>query len=847
MRLLKVILIALSVSLLIFSCGKKENTNKTKNDDPFALADSLTFKALFDSSNSVLLPQLETFLADSNYEFYIDAVNRIAANYRKVANYDSAFAYVTKAIEISETRRGDTVNLHIAQTYYLLGLMYKDYQISKDALLYLNKSLKIRETLLPENDPLIGDVYNNIGVIYYIKEDLEKAVKYFHEALNLRKQRGFYDKSVGSTYMNLGNIYSDLNEFTKSLAYFDTALTIQKKVLGDNHPAVGSILHNIAGNYNEIGEIDSSLVYYKNALKIYRNVFGENHPLVANVYNNIGLYYKSVGDYENAINFFENSVKIKKNLGDAFKKELVDNYANMGMTYRNLEKYDLSIEAYKKALRLIEEKKNDFGVKKFANVARGLSLTYKSVGENELALATIREAVKRTEESSGKDDLITYRTKIFLSSVLNKTGGYGESIKNSKECIEFFKSKNNVIWLVFSYELLAEGYLMNEEFDQTLDVVDSLRVLFSDRKSGELNMNKINNYPDVNAMLSETLGFAGMACFASFEKTGNEKYLDRSHDIYLTIVKLFAGRYGNILVESSKILGAEKIKKFLYTGMNLAYEKFIRSPNEDNFAYALKLSEFVKAITVLENVKKHSALSLAKISDPEKEKLLSLQKTIGYYSRLLSYDDNNEISDEAKNDYGEKLITARMEYDELNRALAEKNPIYKEMTKINVDISLSEIRDFLLDEDQSAVEYFSSGKELYSFVVTPDTFAIVKKILPDDFESEIEKLIKSVKTDNYDEFITSSQKVYGVVFSVADNLISTPRLLIINDGVLGYIPYDILLYEEPIDNAGYQNLPYLIKKYSIGYAYSFNLLRSSANFDNTVSNFLGIAPFSKKN
>ncbi|NOX18415.1 MAG: hypothetical protein GXO87_09075, partial [Chlorobi bacterium] len=277
------------------------------------------------------------------------------------------------------------------------------------------------------------------------------------------------------------------------------------------------------------------------------------------------------------------------------------------------------------------------------------------------------------------------------------------------------------------------------------------------------------------------------------------------------------------------------------------YEKFIRLPDEDNFTYALKLSEFVKAITVLENVKKHSALSLAKIPDSEKEKLFSLQKTIGYYSRLLSYDDNDELSDEAKDEYGKKLFNARMKYDELNRALAEKNPAYKETTKIDVDISVSEIRDSLLDEDQSAVEYFMSGKELYSFVVAPDTFAVVKQILPADFEPEIERLIKSVENDNYAEFIKSSQSVYGVVFAGADSLISTPRLLIINDGVLGYIPYDILLYKEPIENAGYKNLPYLIKKYSIGYAYSFNLLRSSADFDDAVSNFLGIAPFSKKN
>ena len=83
------------------------------------------------------------------------------------------------------------------------------------------------------------------------------------------------------------------------------------------------------------------------------------------------------------------------------------------------------------------------------------------------------------------------------------------------------------------------------------------------------------------------------------------------------------------------------------------------------------------------------------------------------------------------------------------------------------------------------------------------------------------------------------------IFAEADSLINTKRVLIINDGILGYIPFDILLYEKMDKNYSYKDLPYLIKKYSIGYAYSFNILGKSEKGDNIISNFLGIAPFSK--
>ena len=141
----------LSSLVFLIGCSKDKsgvqnssgrNTNQLlKIDSVFALADSLTFQSEFENSNKILYPRLEELSLKKDYIHYIDALNRTAANYRKLGNYDSAFAFCEKGLETSRTYK-DSLNLSIAQTHYLLGLMYRDYGMEEDALNHLEQSKK---------------------------------------------------------------------------------------------------------------------------------------------------------------------------------------------------------------------------------------------------------------------------------------------------------------------------------------------------------------------------------------------------------------------------------------------------------------------------------------------------------------------------------------------------------------------------------------------------------------------------------------------------------------------------------------------------------------------------------
>jgi len=76
------------------------------------------------------------------------------------------------------------------------------------------------------------------------------------------------------------------------------------------------------------------------------------------------------------------------------------------------------------------------------------------------------------------------------------------------------------------------------------------------------------------------------------------------------------------------------------------------------------------------------------------------------------------------------------------------------------------------------------------------------------------------------DYCIAAHNLYKDLIKPFENVIINKKLTIIPDGELSYIPFDALLTEMP-DTSGlvqFQRLPYLIRKNTINYAYSANLL-----------------------
>jgi tetratricopeptide (TPR) repeat protein len=99
-------------------------------------------------------------------------------------NYDLALMNLKKAIGILE--KTISADFLLAKAYHSIASTY-GYMGKYDlALEYYNKSLKIREAILPPEHPEIASTYNSLGWMYQNKGDYAQALKYYEKSLEIK-------------------------------------------------------------------------------------------------------------------------------------------------------------------------------------------------------------------------------------------------------------------------------------------------------------------------------------------------------------------------------------------------------------------------------------------------------------------------------------------------------------------------------------------------------------------------------------------------------------------------------------------------------------------------------------
>ena len=85
---------------------------------------------------------------------------------------------------------------------------------------YLQKSLKL--------DPLNGNAYLNLGIIFLGQNLFDNAIKMFDQALSIYKNSSYRDEIIASTYKNKALSYIGLQKFDKMRDNYLEALKYNK-------------------------------------------------------------------------------------------------------------------------------------------------------------------------------------------------------------------------------------------------------------------------------------------------------------------------------------------------------------------------------------------------------------------------------------------------------------------------------------------------------------------------------------------------------------------------------------------------------------------------------------------
>ena len=227
--------------------------------------------------------------------------------------------------EIEEKPHAD-VKKHL-RSHYLLGTVYFDKGDTASAIASFQTCRQL--------DPKFQSAVEKLIQAYHETGET-------HEAIALLEKR-VIEKSSPADYNTLGIFYYEKKDVEKAIQAFEKALHI-----APYHKAARRNLHQIlrAKGFRALASKD-----FETATATFERVL-QMEPLDAPTYQLMGNGYAQVGQFEKAINYYQKAIDL--NPVDALTQQnLAQCYNNYGVALRNREKWDEAIDAYRNALRLM--------------------------------------------------------------------------------------------------------------------------------------------------------------------------------------------------------------------------------------------------------------------------------------------------------------------------------------------------------------------------------------------------------------------------------------------------------------------------------------------------------------
>ncbi|XP_070582462.1 nephrocystin-3 [Erythrolamprus reginae] len=217
-----------------------------------------------------------------------------------------------RSLQLEELTLGKDTSEN-ARTLNELGVLYYLQNNLETAELFLTRSLEMRERILGPSHPDCAQSLNNLAALNNEKKNYYKAEELYKRALDIRRRALAPDHpSLAYTVKHLAVLYKKLGKLDRAVPLYVLAVEIRQKCFGPKHPSVATALVNLAVLYCQMKKHQEALPLYEHALKIYEDSFGHMHPRVGETLKNLAVLSYEGGDFEKAAELYKKAMEIKE-------------------------------------------------------------------------------------------------------------------------------------------------------------------------------------------------------------------------------------------------------------------------------------------------------------------------------------------------------------------------------------------------------------------------------------------------------------------------------------------------------------------------------------------------------
>ncbi|MDA3780557.1 MAG: CHAT domain-containing protein [Bacteroidales bacterium] len=309
-----------------------------------------------------------------------------------------------------------------------------------------------------------------------------------------------------------------------------------------------------------------------------------------------------------------------------------------------------------------------------------------------------------------------------------------------------------------------------------------------------------------------------------------------TYNIAQDIIKQLRCSYQN---RESKLLLTESEHLVLQNAFLVSVKLYNLTKDNKYIEQAYNFSESSKASNLLEASTEIKAIKYGNIPDSITQLEQEIKQKKWILEELIFEEKQKKNPNAYKlNLWNNKLFATTENYNKLKTKLGTDYPKYHKLKYDNNIVPLKDIKASI-GKNEIIIEYMLIANRIFSLQISSNNYKIYEQKIESSFYSNLNTVYNNIKQINlskhnfkkFNDFKNASENLYSVIIQTIEKNIANKELIIIPDGILAYLPFEVLLYEKHNYNKiNYRALPYFIYKHAISYSYSASLY--SNNMDN---------------
>lgn len=746
-----------------------------------------------------------------NFQFtYIIAIFWFLNIPLNLVGQDGATRFLQGKTALEQGKYQESINmLHQAQANFDLS---EDWNAWTNALIWQSEAFRMLHKY-EKSDSLLNKIDEKFhqGLI----SDLELRIRWIKARGNLAATKGDFPTALKLYQQGLDSLISPerIENF-----YF-------------------SLNNNLALINYYLGNWDTAIVIGEKSLDHVRSIDPIDEKKLASGYNNLGIYHEKKGDIDQALFYYEEAHRLNLKVHGRLRAETAGTANNLGIVYDLAYQFDKSLFYYNEALEIKEKvygKNHPATAWTRMNIAGQL---FKQKNPTK-ALSMLQIAEKTMTQTLPPDHDSFTQLAYITGEVLMELGRREEALQQYQKGVAFYKNgiNPNHIDINRFYNEIANTYMEAGEYDSALLYNDKIIALLAPNGT-------ISGSPFKEGLLS-AYAVNARAYFQRFKDQQKIADLQKAHQAsqmalhcYDTLLMEYNGKLSN------QSLYANGLSTVYSTAIQISLSLFELTEERKFLEKAFVVNEQSKSNqlrAILRN-------SQAKVKGRIPQDLLQLEQKLSkalIHAEQEVFEATNDTSTSAI-EKQENLFQLRLKYDSLIQQFEIQYPEYHRLKYELNPVSIQTLQDNLKD-NEAIISYFWGKDEWVIFKLTPKTLTYATTPIEQMVETQLDSFLKLLHSPERKTERERAQLGYALYQKLMQPIAGKglPKsLIVIPDGKLGYLPFDVLLSQAVLPTTPVKSWPYLIEKHSIRFAYSATTLFYKQEKDlNPTFEFVGFAP-----